>query len=257
MGRFSTDARVPLKILAFDTAMSSCSVAYACLGTGIFHEKVIPMTRGQAETLVPMIDEIMQEAGVAYESLDAIATTVGPGAFTGLRIGLSTARALGMALDIDVYGFSTLDLITQRFIRAREAAQGHDIESRPILVVLETKRNDYYTQLYAANGSAVTEALALNIDQIYSVLSGSNLPDKSIMVIGDAVGRFEKESRKYNEGDFAYKLIHCNEYCLPDPADMVRMLDRGHKALPAEPLYLREADVSKAKKKYRTIDNLK
>lgn len=258
MERFPTESKVPRTILAFDTAMSGCSVACGSPDTGIYHERVIPMRRGQAEKLVPMIDEVIREAGISYDSINAIATTVGPGAFTGLRIGLSTARSLGLALGIDVYGFSTLDMIVQRFIHAREDRHDQDGEDgKAILVVLETKRQDFYTQIFTKSGESLTKPMALDTADIFSVIDDINYPVENIIVIGDAVERFQQESCKYDRKDFAYKLIHRNEFCLPIPSDMIRMLKNGCKTLPATPLYLREADVSKSKKKYRIIDNLK
>lgn len=69
------------------------------------------MSRGQAERLAPMVREVMQTAGVAFAELDRIAVTKGPGSFTGVRVGLSFARALALALDKPCIGVSTLEAL--------------------------------------------------------------------------------------------------------------------------------------------------
>jgi tRNA threonylcarbamoyladenosine biosynthesis protein TsaB len=76
-----------MNLLAFDTATSGCSAAVFRGGARAAH-RAAAMTRGQSEALMPMIDETLAEAGLVYGDLDALAVTVGPGAFTGLRIGL-------------------------------------------------------------------------------------------------------------------------------------------------------------------------
>lgn len=246
-------AEKPQKIIAFDTAMSGCSVAYCDLEKNIFHGKTMKMARGQAEKLVPMIEAVMQESGADYSALDMIATTVGPGAFTGLRIGLSTARALGVALDVRVAGFTTLELLAYRF--AEEKKQGEsdgaagDVDA--VLVVLETKRQDFYVQIFSAEGGEITMPSALDFGDIAEILERKDLKRNNIAVIGDAAGRFLESAPR----GLAQRLIHSNDFLLPDPADMARLLMAGHKPCAPDPVYLRGADVSKPKKKYRTIEN--
>jgi tRNA threonylcarbamoyladenosine biosynthesis protein TsaB len=97
-------------ILAIDTALSACSAAIVRDGEALA-TRVEPMARGQAERLAPLVDELMDEAGLRFDQLDAIAVTRGPGAFTGLRVGLAFARGLALALDKPCLGFSTLEVL--------------------------------------------------------------------------------------------------------------------------------------------------
>src|SRR5271154_5493324 len=87
-------------ILAIDTALDACSAGVLDTDAGklIAHES-LPMKRGHAEALMPLIARIMKESGVAFASLDRIAVTTGPGSFTGLRVGLSAARGIALAAD--------------------------------------------------------------------------------------------------------------------------------------------------------------
>ena len=82
-----------MRVLAIDTALDAC--AAAVLDTdrrGGFTGRSLPMMRGHAEALMPLIAEVMSAAGVEFSELDRIAVTVGPGSFTGLRVGVAAAR---------------------------------------------------------------------------------------------------------------------------------------------------------------------
>lgn len=113
-------------ILAVDTALNACSVAILRSGE-VLLSRVEPMAKGQAERLAPMVQEVLAEARIAPSALDRIAVTRGPGAFTGLRIGLAFARGLGVALDRPCVGISTLEVLAhaasaQRTLAAIEVA---------------------------------------------------------------------------------------------------------------------------------------
>jgi tRNA threonylcarbamoyladenosine biosynthesis protein TsaB len=97
-------------VLAIDTALSACSVAIT-RGEETLVSRIEPMARGQAERLAPLVNELVSEAGVRFSQLDRIAVTRGPGAFTGLRVGLAFARGLALALDRPCIGLSTLDVL--------------------------------------------------------------------------------------------------------------------------------------------------
>ncbi|CAN1519614.1 COG1214 Inactive homolog of metal-dependent proteases, putative molecular chaperone [Caulobacteraceae bacterium] len=113
-------------ILAVDTALNACSVAILRSGE-VLLSRVEPMAKGQAERLAPMAREVLAEAGITPAALDRIAVTRGPGAFTGLRIGLAFARGLAVALDRPCVGISTLEVLAhaanaQRTLAAIEVA---------------------------------------------------------------------------------------------------------------------------------------
>lgn len=145
-----------MRILALDVAVSGCNVACFDSQTGQTTLKNWPTDRGQAEMLVPMIGECVTEAGWAMDDIDRIAVTRGPGSFTGVRIGLATARTLGLALAVPVLGFSTLAVML-------EQAQGLGQQPKPdnILAIIDTKRDDYY-----AISSSGADAVIMTPDQV-------------------------------------------------------------------------------------------
>jgi tRNA threonylcarbamoyladenosine biosynthesis protein TsaB len=97
-------------VLAIDTALSACSAALWREGEAVA-ARVEPMAKGQAERLAPLVQELLAEAGVVAAALDRIAVTTGPGAFTGVRIGLSFVRAFALALGRPAVGVSTLEVL--------------------------------------------------------------------------------------------------------------------------------------------------
>ncbi len=97
-------------VLSIDTALKGCAAALWRDGETVAR-LVEPMDRGQAERLAPLVAGMLADAGIAPAQLDRIAVTTGPGAFTGLRVGLAFARSFGLALDRPVLGFSTLEVL--------------------------------------------------------------------------------------------------------------------------------------------------
>src|SRR5277367_2116868 len=98
-----------MRVLAIDTALAACSAAV--LDTeqgGILARESLPMIRGHAEALMPLISRVMEDAGLAFTDLDRVAVTTGPGSFTGLRVGISAARGIALAADRPAVGLSTL-----------------------------------------------------------------------------------------------------------------------------------------------------
>ena len=195
-----------------------------------------PMERGQAERLVPIAQEVLRMAGREFSDIDLIVTTTGPGAFTGLRLALSAARAWGLALERPVAGVTTFAVLSAMFYEGGETA--------PVRILIETKRNDFYTQLWRTDGAAgAVEAVSLAAIQAQGDAA-------DIVYIGDAAARYASES---GEG----ARIVRGGYELTDPAVIARLglhewrMGRV-KGMP-EPLYLRGADVSQSKREQRKI----
>ena len=173
-------------LLAFDTAGTACSAAIWRDGA-VRARRFEAMSRGQSERLVPMIQAVMAEAGVAYPALDAIAVTRGPGGFTGVRIGLATARALALACDRPVIGVGNFEAVAAAV--PEDAGTG-----RTLAVVIDAKRSDLYVQAFdsalgAAPGAApgadwtpMTPARAIAPSDL-----GAFLPPRPLLLAGDAV----------------------------------------------------------------------
>ena len=96
-----------MRLLAIDTALAACSAAVFDTDGGIIASESETMMRGHAEALMPMIARVMAKAATKFAELDRIAVTVGPGSFTGLRVGVSAARGLALAAGKPAVGVAT------------------------------------------------------------------------------------------------------------------------------------------------------
>lgn len=99
-----------MRVLAVDTALDQCAAAVVADGAALAR-RAEPMRRGHAEALAPMVKGLMADAGIGFADIDRIAVTIGPGSFTGVRIGLAFARALGGARAVPVVGLTTLEAL--------------------------------------------------------------------------------------------------------------------------------------------------
>ncbi|MGD9919050.1 MAG: tRNA (adenosine(37)-N6)-threonylcarbamoyltransferase complex dimerization subunit type 1 TsaB [Paenirhodobacter sp.] len=132
-------------ILAFDTSAAHCAAALLRAGA-ITAVAVEEMGKGQAERLMPLLEEMLAAQGLHWRDLDAIAVGVGPGNFTGVRIAVSAARGLALALKIPAIGVSTLDAL----------AEG---APRPVTVVMDARRDEVYAQDFTAEGAGAPHLL--------------------------------------------------------------------------------------------------
>jgi len=150
-------------ILAIDTALEDCSVAIA-RGTDILAmERTIG--RGHAELLMPMIASLLSEAGVPPAEIDRVAVSVGPGSFTGLRVGIAAARGLAVAGAAKAVGVPTLQA------HARLAAELRGVVSgRPILVLLPARADELYGQVFSPAGEPL-EPMSLRSAAEFALLA--------------------------------------------------------------------------------------
>lgn len=133
-------------LLAFDTATQQVSVALHD-GSAVLAESTSDRSMKHGEQLAPLIAQTLARAGAVRQDLTAIAVGAGPGPFTGLRVGLVTARTLGFALDIPVYAACSLDVIA---LEAADAAPG------PFAVATDARRKEVYLAGYDAEGRRLT-----------------------------------------------------------------------------------------------------
>jgi tRNA threonylcarbamoyladenosine biosynthesis protein TsaB len=216
-------------VLGIDSSAGACSAAIwrrDALAARAFEE----MERGHAERLLPMILATMAAAAVEFSALDAVAVTVGPGAFTGIRIGLAAARGLGLAAAKPVFGVTAFEAVAAAIPAPLRAA------SR-VVVAIDTKRGDLFVQALKAELEPEGEGAVLSPAEL-----ARRLVDAPCFVAGDGIGLL---------APFGAVVAGCrldSEPRRPDAAIVARLaserLAAGWPGLPAEPLYLRAPDAT-------------
>lgn len=206
-------------LLALDTSTPAVGVA-VCRDRQPLAAGSVVDARRHGEVLAVQIDAALRRAGVTPPQLDAVAVGVGPGPYTGLRVGLVTARSFGHALGVPVHGICSLDVL------ARAAAAELDGE---FLVATDARRREVYWARYDAHGGCATRSGDPAVD----------LPTE-IAFDGPVVG---EGPRLYPQ---AFPDGRAPWY--PDPVDLAALVEdrlaAGTPTLPPDPLYLRRPDAA-------------
>ena len=165
-----------MRILAIDTALEACA---ACVATDdsddLLAEEWMPLVRGHAEALLPLIERVMARVEGGFEGLDRVAVTVGPGSYTGLRVGLSAARAIGLAAGLPVVGVTTLSAL----LAPQLALNGDDT----VVAAIDARHGAIYLQAMSVTEGtvipprhiALEEAVTL-LGKRRAILTGSGAP---------------------------------------------------------------------------------
>jgi tRNA threonylcarbamoyl adenosine modification protein YeaZ len=126
-----------LPLLAFDTSAAHCAAALLLPDRAI--QRIEPMEKGQAERLIPLLEELLAEGGIGWRDLKAVAVGTGPGNFTGVRIAVAAARGLALGLGVPAVGVTRLE------------ALAHGLP-RPLTVIEDARRGEVYVQDFTDTG---------------------------------------------------------------------------------------------------------
>jgi tRNA threonylcarbamoyladenosine biosynthesis protein TsaB len=205
-------------VLALDTATGACSAAVIRDGT-LLASRSEPMTRGHQERLAPLVQEVMSEAGLAFAEIDRIGVTVGPGSFTGLRVGLAFAKGLGLALGKPCIGIGTL-----------EALAASDPGPGLTAAVIDAKRGQVYLQVFQ-DGTPVMAPDVLPVE-----IGAARLAE----FWAGGLARLVGPGAALLDGVLTGAEAH--ERAAPDPVALARLAALRPPGVPARPLYLRAPD---------------
>ena len=217
-----------------DSAGGACSAAVWASGALAARRHQL-MARGQSEQLVPMIAAVMEDWGGSFDALDAVAATTGPGGFTGVRIGLATARGLVLARRLPLLGISSFEV-------AAAAAEEADRAGRTVVALIDSKRDDAFVQTFDAALQPSTAPAELPLGALASVL-----PTGPLLLTGDAAGAGLAALQAAGRPD-----VTLADAAGPGDAGVLAAraawrLQQGLGDAGAEPLYLRPPDVTPPK----------
>jgi tRNA threonylcarbamoyladenosine biosynthesis protein TsaB len=137
-----------MRVLAIDTALTACSAAVLDTVQGrVIAGESLPMARGHAEALVPLIARVMQRAELAFAAIDRVAVTTGPGSFTGLRVGISAARGIALSAGKPALCVSTLSAYAAPHLAEDTAIR--------VIAVIDARHDHVYLQVFGPGGRVI------------------------------------------------------------------------------------------------------
>lgn len=219
-----------MAVLGLDTATGDATVAVTAGDDLLFEDRAEPAPDGMprhAASLLEMVDRAIAAAG-AWERVGLLAVGLGPGTFTGLRIGVSTARALAQARGLEIAGVSSLVALARGIGGPPE---------RPRLALIDARRREAFAGLYGAGGETIWEPFVAGPEALAERITELGAPP---IAAGDGSLRFRQELEVAGadippEADPVHRMAARHVCALADPADSMRPEQ-------AKPIYLRRPD---------------
>lgn len=138
-----------MRVLAIDTALEVCAAAVLDTNSGLLGRESIPMVRGHAEALMPLVARVLSQSRLEFGDIDRIAVTVGPGSFTGLRVGVAAARGFALAAGKPAVGLTTLAAFAAPYVAANDEI--------PLISVIDARNDQVYMQLFGPGGRTIIQ----------------------------------------------------------------------------------------------------
>ncbi len=226
-----------MKILGIDSSGLVASVAMACDDV-IVAEFTVNNKQTHSQTLLPMLEQVMRFSGVELEGIDGIAVAAGPGSFTGLRIGASTAKGLGLALDKPIISVPTIEGM------AYQMAEAEGI----ICPIMDARRNQVYTGIYEMKGQelhVLHEQFAVDIHELLQELQQYN---KKVHFLGDGVPVYRNIIETGYKGEFSFAPAHMSRQRAASIAVLGQKYfeeGRVESAAAHKPVYLRKSQAER------------
>jgi tRNA threonylcarbamoyladenosine biosynthesis protein TsaB len=217
-------------ILGIETATPQISVAIGG------HEGVIGLVeiargRRHAETLVPAIEFLGAQTGITLDELGVIAVDIGPGLFTGMRVGLAAAKALAQALRIPMIGLSSLDLL----------AFPHRLSDRVVVPIVDARKGEIFSAMYRQVPGGLQQVAPPTVGTVDELVADLLARSQEVLCVGDGALRYREEICEGYHCEFA-------DEASPSAGPLVQLAHakalREEWAQPADihPLYLRAPD---------------
>lgn len=215
-----------MRCLAIDTALNGCS---ACvLETGAAEPlamETLLIERGHAEALLPLVERVMAKVEGGFSSLDRVAVTVGPGSFTGLRVGISAARAIALAANVPCVGVTTLAAYAAPLIMQQDASVS--------VAAIDARHGQVYVQAVAPRSMTLITPRISPVREAVRMLGQA-----SLRIVGTGAELFADDARA-----FGLNVISADAAPCPDIVYVARLgLVADPASAPPRPYYLRAPD---------------
>ena len=230
-----------MKILAIDTATKAASAAIVDDVQGVLGEIGLNIGKTHSQKFLPAVEHLLSLCEMELRDMDGFAVTIGPGSFTGVRIGLATAKAWGYALNKPLIGLNTLDVLS-----------GNG-DYRYVCPILDARRNEFYCCLYD-NGKPLWDYAALSPMQLIERIKELDAP---VEFVGDAVHGYRDFLRE-QVGEKAYLPLSSRQVFMAASLGTMALkklaIGGATTALAIQPFYLRASEAEiKMQEKRKTL----
>lgn len=226
-----------MKILGIDSSGLVASAAIAD-EKNIIAEFTVNNKQTHSQTLLPMIEKVVDMSGIELEQIDAIAIAAGPGSFTGLRIGSATAKGIGLALKKPVVSVPTLEGLAYRV----------SVFDGIICPIMDARRNQVYTGIYKMDkGNLVCLSEQKAVD-IYEIMEELEKYDEKVIFLGDGVEVQRETIEKEFKKEYCFAPIHLSKQSAAAVAvlgDIYFNQGKAEDAAEHKPIYLRKSQAER------------
>lgn len=218
-----------MRVLAIDTALGQCG---ACLldeerGPEPLAAEAIRMERGHAEALLPLLDRVVSRTEGGFAAIGLVAVTVGPGSFTGLRVGIAAARAIGLAVPCPVVGVTTLSALMAPLLDERASPPGL------LVAAIDARGGRVYAQAIGPSGRLIVPPSVLTVREVVRSLGSG-----PVLAVGSGAAQIVAEANAVG--------LEARLHPSPPEPDLLWVARLGAAADPEEarprPLYLAAPD---------------
>ncbi len=231
-----------MRVLGIDTATKTASV---CLldDKGIVGEHTLHVEQVHSKKIMPMIERMLKDVGVAVSDIDGIAVSSGPGSFTGLRIGMSTAKGLAYTLKIPIVGVSTLESLAFNAVPTQKL----------VCPILDARMKEVYSSLYRWENTELIKLKEEKALSLENLLSGLQDYQEPFLFVGEGAVRFFEDIQNSSLKKTELAPMHTNINRASSTAILGRDRISAGKAdqlMALQPSYLRrsQAEVAREKK---------
>lgn len=226
-----------MNILGIDSSGLTASAAVLIEDT-LAAEFTVNNKQTHSQTLLPMIEQVISMAGIERKEIDAIAVAAGPGSFTGLRIGASTAKGLAYALAKPVVPVPTLEGLAYRLV-------GTD---RVICPMMDARRNQVYTGLYQMQEKKLSVLVDQEAADILEIIAAVNETGEKVIFLGDGVPVHEEVIKREVRVPFSFAPGHLNRQSASAVAALGAVYlaeGKSENAMEHKPVYLRKSQAER------------
>lgn len=219
--------------LALDTSTEACSVALSYHGQLLAIDEVCPQQH--SKRILPMVQQVLSDAGISLNQLHGIVFGRGPGSFTGVRIGVSVAQGLAFGVDVPVYGVSTLAAMAQAAAKLKDSKQ--------VIAAIDARMAEVYLAAYALNEQGLMQAISSEVaakpDNLPVAITGLSF-DTEVLGVGTGWQTYASELHAVMPATIAADILYPSAQFMLPFANLAWQNSHFVAAEQAEPIYVRD-----------------